>query len=245
MHRDHRLILGANRDEFYDRPTAPLGWWEDHPKVLAGRDLRGGGTWMGITKTGRFVGITNFRDPAGLKKNAPSRGALVSDFLCGDESPRRHLEKVDLSSGEYNGFNLILGDATGLFYYSNYKNIIHRLTPGIYGLSNRFIDSPWPKVKTGKAHLTKLIQQETLDDESIFNLLNNRQHPPEDQLPDTGVGMEWERILSPLFIESDIYGTRSSSVIRMGKEGKTHFAERTFETNKRGSKGTETRLFKF
>ena len=245
MHRDHRLILGANRDEFYERPTAPLDWWEDHPTVLAGRDLRGGGTWMGISRTGKLAGITNFRDPAGLKNNAPSRGALVSDFLCGDEPARSYLEKVHLASEVYNGFNLILGDATGLFYYSNYQNEIHQLTPGIYGLSNRFIDSPWPKVETGKAHLTKLIQQGTVDDESIFNLLKNRQQPLEDQLPDTGVGMEWERILSPLFIHSDIYGTRSSSVIRMGKEGRIQFSERTFENHETGCQSAETRLFEF
>ena len=231
MHDNYHLILGANRDEFYERPTAPLDWWKDYPSVLAGRDLRGGGTWMGITRTGKFAGITNFRDPAGLKKNAPSRGALVSDFLCGDEPPLNYLEKIHPSSGKYNGFNLILGDGTGLFYYSNYQNKIHRLTPGIYGLSNRFIDSPWPKVETGKAHLKKLIQQGTVDDESIFKLLENRDQPPDDQLPSTGVGMEWERILSPLFICGDTYGTRSSSVIRMEREGIIHFSELSFKNH--------------
>lgn len=231
IHHDHSLILGANRDEFYERPTAPLDWWKDYPSVLAGRDLRGGGTWMGITRTGKFAGITNFRDPASLKKNAPSRGALVSDFLCGDEPPLNYLERVHPSSEKYNGFNLILGDGTGLFYYSNYQNKIHRLTPGIYGLSNRFIDSPWPKVETGKAHLKKLIQQGTVDDESIFKLLENRDQPPDDQLPNTGVGMEWERILSPLFICGDTYGTRSSSVIRMEREGIIHFSELSFKNH--------------
>ena len=243
MHHDHRLILGANRDEFYERPTAPLDWWEDYPNVLAGRDLRAGGTWMGISKTGKFAGITNFRDPAGVKNYAPSRGPLVSNFLCGDESPQRYLEKIHLSSEKYNGFNLILGDDDGLFYYSNYQNEIHQLTPGIYGLSNGFINSPWPKVITGKAHLTKLIQQKTVDDEPIFKLLDNRQQPPEDQLPDTGVGMEWERILSPLFIQSDIYGTRSSSVIRIKKKGEIHFSERTFEINDNAYLVAETRTF--
>ncbi len=234
MHDDYHLILGANRDEFYERPTAPLDWWEDHPTVLAGRDLKAGGTWMGVNTTGKFAGITNFRDPAGVKNNADSRGALVSDFLCGDESPQHYLEKIIISSGKYNGFNLILGDPTGLFYYSNYQNEIHRLTPGIYGLSNRFINSPWPKVKTGKAYLTSLIEQEKVEDKHLFKLLNNRQQPPEDQLPDTGVGIEWERILSPLFIESEIYGTRSSSVIRIKKDGTIHFSERTFKSNKNG-----------
>ena len=245
MYRDHRLILGANRDEFYERPTAPLDWWVDYPTVLAGRDLRGGGTWMGITRTGKFAGITNFRDPVGLKKNAPSRGALVSDFLCGDEPPLPYLEKVHLSSRKYNGFNLILGDGTGLFYYSNYQNEIHRLTPGIYGLSNRFINSPWPKVETGKTQLGQLIQKKTVDDESIFNLLENRQQPLDAQLPDTGVGMEWERFLSPLFIRSDIYGTRSSSVIRVEKKGVIHFSERSFKNHGNGHQGSETRVFDF
>jgi uncharacterized protein with NRDE domain len=245
MDCEHPLILGANRDEFYERPTAPLDWWTDHPYVLAGKDLRGGGTWMGITKTGRWAGITNFRDPPGLKPHAPSRGALVTDFLFGRESPKSYLEQIHQNAEAYNGFNLIVGDGSGLFYYSNYQHEIQHLSPGIYGLSNRFIDSPWPKVETGKAQLKKLTQKRSVDDEAIFTLLQDRQHPPPHLLPDTGVGMEWERILSPLFIHSDIYGTRSSSVIRMEKKGRIHFAERTFEKSGNGYQAGETRVFEF
>ena len=242
--RDYPLILGANRDEFYERPTAPLAWWEDFPTILAGRDLRGGGTWMGITKTGRWAGITNFRDPAGLKPSAPSRGALVTDFLCGRESPEKYLEHLHRNADIYNGFNLIVGDPTGLFYYSNYQHRIHRLSPGIYGLSNRFIDSPWPKVERGKAGLSALIKDGQLDDPSIFTLLSDQWHPPDHLLPHTGVGMEWERILSPLFIQSENYGTRSSSVLLMDKSGRVQFSERTFEPWASGTSPPETRQFK-
>ncbi len=243
--RDYRLILGANRDEFYERPTAPLAWWEDAPSTLAGRDLRGGGTWMGITKTGRWAGITNFRDPAGLKPNAPSRGALVTDFLCGRESPESYLERLHQRADLYNGFNLIVGDHTGLFYYSNYQHLIHRLPPGVYGLSNRFINSPWPKVERGKTGLTALIKEGRPDDASIFTLLSDQWHPPDHLLPDTGVGMEWERILSPLFIKSEGYGTRSSSVILMDKSGRIQFSERPSAPSENGTPSTETRRFKF
>ena len=249
MDSDHPLILGANRDEFYERPTSPLSWWEDHPHILAGRDLRGGGggggggTWMGMTKEGRWSGITNFRDPSGLKPQAPSRGELVTDFLCSRESPQTYLEDVRQRADAYNGFNLIIGDSTGLFYYSNYQHDIRRLSPGIYGLSNRFINSPWPKVERGTAALAKLIGKGQVDDESIFTLLADQWHPPDHLLPDTGVGMEWERTLSPLFIHSEGYGTRSSSVIRMEKTGRIQFAERTFEAFDNGVRVTDTRRF--
>nr|WP_212637914.1 NRDE family protein [Desulfocicer vacuolatum] len=247
MHQDHRLILCANRDEFYDRPTAPLGWWEDHPMVLAGRDLKGGGTWMGITRSGRVAGITNFRDPARLNPGAPTRGELVSDFLCKDESARSYLERIHSTSGKYNGFNLVLGDTTGFYYYSNYQNKITTLSPGVYGLSNGLIDCDWPKVQKGKDRLSALINTGVLDDASLFSLLKDREKPLDHQLPDTGVGTAWERILSPLFIESSGYGTRSSSVIRMDFQGQVYVAERTFDNREPHwqARASDTRVYQF
>ncbi|MEE4363968.1 MAG: NRDE family protein [Desulfotignum sp.] len=231
IHPAYPLIIGANRDEFFDRPTAPLGWWKGHPHVLAGQDLQAGGTWMGITDTGRFAAITNFRDPSRTKQNAPSRGALVGDFLCSDTSARTYLAQVRESAEAYNGFNLMVKDGAGLFYYANYQDRIQRLCAGVYGLSNHLLDTDWPKVKKTRKGLTSLMEQDLVDEEAIFTLLADQQPAPEALLPDTGIGPAWERLLSSVFIRSKTYGTRSSSVILMGKNGQVRFSERTFDVS--------------
>lgn len=259
MHSDCQLLVAANRDEFYDRPTSPLGFWKDLPYILAGRDLKNSGTWMGITRTGRFAAITNFREHPvshfqdGAGEQPPSRGLLVSNFLAGKESPGTYLEHVRSTGHRYNGFNLLIGDSSGLFYYSNRKNYIQRLKPGLYGLSNHILDTPWPKVKKGKACLKTLLfscSHGPLPDqgdffEDIFHILGDRSRPPDDSLPDTGVGISWEKILSPLFVTSEIYGTRSSSILLMEKTGKTTFLERTFIPSKSGPVEHKTRRFNF
>ena len=241
-HPSYRLILAANRDEFYDRPTAPLGFWDEAPHVLAGRDLKSGGTWLGVTKTGRICAITNFRDPAVQLIDAPSRGLLVANYLKGNESPQIYLQKVKGDGERYNGFNLLAGNESGIFCCSNRTEDIIRLSPGLYGLSNNLLDTPWPKVAKGKRCLEKILSSNKIDCESIFELLSNRNMPPDSDLPDTGVGIEWERILSPLFIKSDTYGTRSSSIVLIGKENIT-FMERTYITDGLGSMRHETRQF--
>jgi uncharacterized protein with NRDE domain len=229
LHPDYRLILAANRDEFYNRPTAPLAYWSDHPEVLAGRDLKANGTWLGVTRTGRLAAITNYREPAAQIDKAPSRGGLIGDFLTGKTSPESYLNAVSKKSSAYNGFNLIAGDRFGLYYYSNRAGRIHQLQPGIYGISNHLIDTAWPKIQRGKALLQgQLSGREKLDDEKIWQILADRSLPADDQLPDTGVGLEWERILAPLFISSPDYGTRSSSIVLMEYSGRTTFMERTF-----------------
>ncbi len=230
VHPQFRLILAANRDEFYDRPTLPMAFWEDHPDILAGRDLKGGGTWLGITRSGRLAAITNYREPGGPKPDAPSRGRLVSGFLSGNSSPKAYLDAVSLTSQTYSGFNLIVGNASGLFYHSNRKPGIHRLDPGWYGLSNHLLNSPWPKVEKGIALLKSAVSDsDSVKMPAIFQLLKNRDFPPDDRLPDTGVGIEWERILSPMFIQSHGYGTRSSTVIFVGRNGTVQVAEQPFE----------------
>ena len=230
VHPEYRLILAANRDEFYDRPTLPMAFWEDHPDILAGRDLKGGGTWLGITRSGRFSAITNYREPGGPKPDAPSRGHLVSAFLSGNSPSQTYLEAVSAVGQTYSGFNLIVGDASGLFYYSNRGPGIHRLEPGWYGLSNHLLNTPWPKVEKGIALLkSAVLDADPVNMDPIFHLLKNREVPPDDRLPDTGVGMEWERILSPMFIQSPGYGTRSSSVMLIGRNGRAQVAEQTFE----------------
>jgi len=241
-HPSYRLILAANRDEFYDRSTAPLGFWDETPHILAGRDLKSGGTWLGVTKKGRLCAITNFRDPVVQISDAPSRGLLVENFLKGSELPQRYLEKVKEAGERYNGFNLLAGDESGLFFFSNRADKTVKLSPGLYGLSNHLLDTPWPKIARGKKRLEKILSSNEIDCESIFELLSDRNIPPDIDLPDTGVGIEWERILSPLFIKSDIYGTRSSSIVLIGKENIT-FMERTYIKDGSNSMKYETRQF--
>jgi uncharacterized protein with NRDE domain len=228
-HRKYRLILAANRDEFYDRPAAPAHFWEDAPALLAGKDLRGGGTWLGITKKGRIAALTNVRNPSLFKDGAPSRGKLVSSFLEGDESPPKYFDKIGRNAGDFNGFNLIAGDVARLWWYSNWSDGIVEVSSGVHGLSNHFLDTPWPKVSFGKKGLSRLLSQEK--DPSpplLFNLLSDRTRPPDGDLPDTGMGLEWERILSPLFIKSPTYGTRCSTVVIIDNRGGVTFIEKTF-----------------
>ena len=233
QHPHYKLVIAANRDEFYERPTAPASFWEDAPRLLAGRDLKAGGTWLGITTNGRMAAITNYRDPASLKNNAPSRGKLVSDFLLGNESPVDYLAMLEKRAGRYNGFNLILGQGDELFWFSNRGEGPEELTPGIHGLSNRLLDTPWPKVTRGKDALARILSEEKIGlSDALFEMLADRSFPDAVHLPDTGVGTELERILSPIFIASPGYGTRSSTVIMVDQEGNVIFIERTYGSDR-------------
>lgn len=243
-HPGYPLIIAANRDEFYDRPTAPLAFWEDCPDILAGRDLKSRGTWLGVTRTGRIAAVTNYRDPAIINPEAPSRGLLVSGFLLSDQPPETHLETIKASAGDYNGFNLVVGGADGLFWYSNRNDGIRRLDDGIHGISNRLLNTPWPKVEKSKAALKSILDhQQEPDTEAIFRMLADTETPPDEQLPDTGVGLEWERILASVFVASDVYGTRSSSVILLEDTGRLTFMERGFEIHHQAPLALETRRF--
>lgn len=228
VHPSYRLILAANRDEFFDRPSEAADFWPDQPQVLGGRDLKEMGTWLGVTKEGRFAAITNYRDPLSLKSNAPSRGKLVSDYLTGNLSAEDYLHRIMTDALQFNGFNLLLGDSENLWVYSN-RGAAQKLKPGIYGLSNHLLDTPWPKVQRGKSLLEKALDKKGDDlDEALLNLLADRHVPPDNQLPDTGVSQEWERILSPMFIASPIYGTRSSTILLMAKNRRMRFVEQVF-----------------
>jgi uncharacterized protein with NRDE domain len=243
-HPDYRLILAANRDEFYDRPTSPLAFWDDSPAVLAGRDLKGKGTWLGITKNGRIAAITNFREPALFKPDAPSRGLLVSDYLTGTKTPKIYLKHIKTIGYRYNGFNLVLGDSDGIYYYSNKTEKIKELKPGLYGLSNHLLDTPWPKVEKGKAGLKKLLAREKqINTDDIFSLLSDRTFASDDRLPNTGIGLELERMLSPMFITSDTYGTRSSSTVLIDRSHEASFTERSFISERPGSTKQNARRF--
>ncbi len=229
-HPEFQLIIAANRDEFYSRPTQVLSYWDDVPSVLAGRDLKNMGTWLGVTKNGRIAAITNYRDPSFLNPDAPSRGLLVSDFLTGDKPPKAYLEYIEKTGQHYNAFNLLVGQWPDLYYASNRGKDIQKIRPGLYGLSNDLLDTPWPKITKGKKLFKALLdREEKLDPEAVFNILGDRAYAPDSDLPHTGVGEEWERILSPLFITSMSYGTRCSSIVLFEKTGRITFLERTFE----------------
>lgn len=227
-HPKYGLVLAANRDEYYDRPTAQAAFWPGAPHVLAGRDLREGGTWLGITRDGRVAAVTNYRAPGAKKESSPSRGKLVSGYLLGGESPVRYLEGLSRGASIYSGFNLIVGQWEEMYWYSNYGSEIIRLSPGIHGLSNHFLDTPWPKVVKGKEALGNVLTEEDPCAEDFFRFLMDRTVPPDENLPDTGVGLEAERMLSPIFISSPGYGTRSSTLVLLGRDGRFSFFERTF-----------------
>jgi uncharacterized protein with NRDE domain len=226
-HPRYPLIVLANRDEFYDRPTAAASRWADHPQVTAGRDLVGGGTWLGIADGGRFAAVTNYRDPS--RPAGPiSRGRLVADFLTGKASPGEYIRGVVTDAENFSGFNLVVGTVDELHYYSNAANDPpQKLEAGIYGLSNHLLNTPWPKVSTGLAAFERLIAAE-FSKSDAFDLLADETLAADDALPDTGIGIDKERILSPIFIRTAIYGTRSSTIVLSNPEGQLDLDERGF-----------------
>lgn len=230
QHPRYPLILAANRDEFYDRPTQALAFWTDHPEIAAGRDLQRMGTWLGITRKGRLAAITNYREPGMQKTDAPSRGHLVTDFLSGRTAPRTYFRRLSRNGLNYNGFNLIAGDARQLYFYSNRGGQVSLLPPGIHGLSNKSLNTDWPKVRRGKALMATILAESSADPDRrrIMQLLQDQSAVPDDQLPDTGIGTEWERILAPIYIASPTYGTRCSSVLTIDYQDNVHFDEMTW-----------------
>jgi uncharacterized protein with NRDE domain len=225
----YRLIVAANRDEYFGRPAAPAGFWDDHPNVLAGRDLEAGGTWLGITLDGRFAALTNYRNPADRKTGAPTRGALVSEFLTGKATPRKYVEEVEKRSAAYSGFSLLVGDAGSMYFLSNRGGRAARVDAGVHGLSNHLLDTPWPKVEKGKARLAALLDR-PFDSGAVFSLLDDTQRAPDGELPSTGVSLELEERLSAIRIPPvGGYGTRCSTVACFGTDGKIEFHERSYD----------------
>jgi len=234
QHPNYKLIVAANRDEFYARRTSIAAFWNNHPAVLGGCDLEAVkpdgtcGTWMAINKNGRIAMVTNYRDLKNLKTNAPSRGHLVTDFLLSTEAPEIYLKKIEPRASEFNGFNLIVGSEEGLFYLSNYKKGVDKIENGFHGLSNALLDTPWPKVKNGKEVMKPLFNQEKIDANKILDALHDEHQAPDDQLPDTGVGLDRERMLSSMFIKMPNYGSRCSTVVTIDRKGKAEFTERVY-----------------
>jgi len=229
VHPGYPLILAANRDEFYQRPTAGAAFWPDAPQILAGRDLVHHGTWLGITRSGRFAALTNYRDPRAVKRNAPSRGELVSGFLRSEIRSEDYLVRLRADAAVYNGYNLVFGDLDALYCYSNKSGEANKLASGIYGLSNHLLDTPWPKVVRGKEFLTEVVRKDDFTREDLFAILADRTQAIDELLPDTGVGLARERMLSSIFITSQRYGTCSSTVLLIDANRKVSFAERSFK----------------
>ncbi len=245
-HAAFPLVVAANRDEFYERPTAPAAFWDDAPGLLAGRDLAGGGTWLGVTRGGRFAALTNYRGGGGVTPDAPTRGRLVSDFLLSEVTPGDYVGSLGPGAGVYNGFNLLVGDRDELHWYSNRGGEPRALAPGAYGISNALLDTPWPKLVQGKKRFETLLEPRDVDPDEMFDLLSDRRTAGEESLPDTGIGYERERALSPIFISTGDYGTRSSTVLLIGADGNVEFHERTHEpTHQRGTSESKTLTYAY
>ena len=230
QHPDYPLLLVANRDEFFQRPTAAADWWADSPGLLAGRDLQAGGSWLGVTRGGRVAALTNFRDPAALKPDAPSRGELVSNFLRGAQAAPEFAAALLPQLPAYNGFNLLLFDGERLSYVSSTESRIVTLQPGLYVVSNHVLDTPWPKVERLKQGLRAQLAECNLDEAVLFALLADQETPPDAHLPDTGVGLEWERRLASIFVRAPGYGTRASTLLRLQRH-RAELVERSFDAD--------------
>ncbi|MDP2226734.1 MAG: NRDE family protein [Moraxellaceae bacterium] len=221
---DYPLIVAANRDEFHHRPTTPARFWEGAPDVLAGRDLAAGGTWLGITRHGRFAALTNVREP-GAPQGRRSRGLLVSGFLEGHDSPQDYAAAIASTGTDYSGFNLLVGDRDNLWWVSNRAAAPEAVAPGVHALSNHLFNTPWPKVQRARDGLAGMLGAPSTT--ALFSLLADDRAAPDDELPNTGVGLAMERMLSPPFIRSGGYGTRCSTVVLAGQQ-RIRFAEQTF-----------------
>ena len=219
------LIVAANRDEFYARPSLPLAHWDDRPGIYAGRDLKAGGTWLGISADGRFAALTNIRDLQ-LPQGGPSRGELVADFLHGQQSPEDYLKALRARAADYAGFNLLLGDTQQLWHFNQQQDLAQRLPAGLYGLSNANLDSLWPKLQRAKTALADCLHQPATT--PLLDLLLDAQPAVDADLPDTGVGLQVERLLSTVFIASPGYGTCASTALIVHQDGRREIAERRF-----------------
>ncbi len=221
------LLLIANRDEFYARPTQALHAWEDAP-IVAGKDLQAGGTWLGISNPKRLAALTNVRDLRMHRPDAPSRGALVSGFLSGQQSAPDYLAQVAKDAAQFNPFNLLVFDGQSLCGLQSQSAHVQHFAPGLGAVSNAGFGTPWPKLLKLQSGLGALQSDQRTDAATLFGLLAHDQDAPEHLLPDTGLPPERERLLSRAFIRSADYGTRASSIIML-RRNSAEFTERSFD----------------
>jgi uncharacterized protein with NRDE domain len=231
-HPRYRLVVAANRDEFHDRPAESLAWWGDAVPMLAGRDLAAGGTWMGVSRSGRFAAVTNFREPnQAASPAAPSRGTLVPRFLADDAEPAGFIDRLRKSAADFAGFNVIAAASRSLLYFSNRAAGVPReLEPGVYGLSNHELDSPWPKLTRARERLAAQVDRSGEPEvAALFDLLADREPADDPALPATGLPMDMERAISAPFVLHPRYGTRCSTVLLAGHDGRVVTTERRFD----------------
>jgi uncharacterized protein with NRDE domain len=234
VHPDYSLVLAANRDELFARPSQPAGFWEDEknaPEILAGRDLQAGGTWLGLSRSGRFAAVTNIRDPLQAEKKPKSRGELTLNFLISNESAKDYAESLAKQFDQFAGYNLLISDGSTLYYVNNFEKIIAPLKPGYYGLSNGTLDSVWPKITRGKIALKQLLESDVeLTTDALINIMTSKEKAPDSELPDTGIPIELERALSSLFIENPErqYGTLCSTAVIAKANGEIRFSEQNY-----------------
>lgn len=229
QHPRYRLVLAGNRDEFHARASAPLARWNEAPEILAGRDLQALGTWLGVSEHGRLAAVTNVRLPDPPAPGLLSRGKLISDFLQGDADAEAHANALLPSLPRYGGCNLLLFDRERAVYASNQPSALaHSLAPGVYGLSNAALDTPWPKTTALREALASWLQGPSADTDTLFEALANEHQPADADLPDTGVGLDLERLVAPAFIRNPAYGTRCSTVVTIGHDGVGRITERRF-----------------
>lgn len=240
-HPRYSLVVAANRDEFHARSTAPAGFWRDAPHVLAGRDLERGGTWMGVTRSGRFAALSNYRDLERSDPSRPSRGALVANYLRGEASAEEYARAIEAEKNDYHGFNLLLGDSHALYYVSNRGHDTVAVEEGVHAVSNGLLDEPWPKVVRAREALGARLDGDRLAPDSLMDMLADTHPAPPESLPDTGVGQEKEYFLSPIFIRGESYGTRASTVLLIDAAG-VEYVERRFAPNGRNP-GTRREAF--
>ncbi len=228
QHPEYPLIMVANRDEFYARPTLNMDYWKDHNDILAGIDLEQNGTWLGINKAGKFTAVTNFREGGNKDTGLKSRGHLTRHFLTQEISAKAYLEELQTSGAQFGGFNLLLGDHSGLYYSSNKGAKTRRLQPGLYALSNAHLDTRWPKVLQAKQHLQALLHSDISID-ALATVLSSTQPAEDKDLPDTGISLEWEKQLSSCFINTEGYGTRATTILLQNTEGVIQLVELRFD----------------
>lgn len=231
IHPRYRLVVAANRDEFHERPAAALAPWAAPHDMLAGRDLRAGGTWLALDRRRRFGVVTNYRELQRPRPGAPSRGGLIPEYMAADASAEAYFGALSGHAQEYSGFNLLLSDGHALWYGSNRATPFAReLPPAVYGLSNEALDTPWPKLTRVRAGLQGWLGEgPDAPVEALFSLLADRTRADDATLPDTGLERHWERVLSAPFVQDPGYGTRCSTVLLLEPAGGCYLAERRFD----------------
>jgi len=231
QHKEFPLIILANRDEFQERPTKSAHFWKEYPDLLAGRDEKEGGTWLGVTRTGRISALTNYRDIPLHKEGRLSRGLLVRDYLMSEKSSKEYLDFLVADKDKYNPYNILIGNKEELFVYNNISNEIQKLENGFHGLSNAYLNSPWVKLSRGIEAMRNHILDNKINPEELFSIMQDETKAPDELLPDTGVGLEKERFLSSIFLKSPVYGTRSTAMLLFDRHNTVSFYEKSYNPN--------------